>query len=73
MVVAMLCVLVPLVQAQESKLHPNCMSECDFQCMQIKIFTWSECRSECTMACKKLYDGNGVQQKHRKEKAGYDI
>ena len=71
MVEAILLMLVVVaVQAQEGKVNGNCMSECYFQCMQIRIFTWSECRSKCVKACTKPSRGvlkDGAQKKHTKE------
>ncbi|KAG5530526.1 hypothetical protein RHGRI_025466 [Rhododendron griersonianum] len=55
MMVAMFFVLATSVLAQEGNNNAgaNCMSECYYHCLQIKIFTLSECRRECIKACRK--------------------
>ncbi|KAG5530525.1 hypothetical protein RHGRI_025465 [Rhododendron griersonianum] len=74
----MLCMLVS-VQAQDVKETTNCMSECYFQCMQVRVFTWNECKRECVNACGKpsyraaLLEDDGVQKNRRQEATEYGM
>ncbi|KAI8537327.1 hypothetical protein RHMOL_Rhmol09G0015200 [Rhododendron molle] len=55
--VAKLCMMVVLVQAVQDgngDERANCMPECYFQCMQMRVFTWSECKHVCVHTCTKL-------------------
>ncbi|KAL8457756.1 hypothetical protein ACS0TY_035575 [Phlomoides rotata] len=46
-------VVVPVTEAAERNGNVNCMTECYFDCTQIKIFSNDECRKECVHACAK--------------------
>ncbi|KAL7098882.1 hypothetical protein ACP275_09G046500 [Erythranthe tilingii] len=51
--VALVAALVVAVVAQAAERNGNghCMTECYFECMQIKIFNEGECKRECILAC----------------------
>ncbi|KAL8457765.1 hypothetical protein ACS0TY_035584 [Phlomoides rotata] len=46
-------VVVPVTEATERNGNSNCMTECYFDCTQIKIFSDDECKKECVLACTK--------------------
>ncbi|KAL8457755.1 hypothetical protein ACS0TY_035574 [Phlomoides rotata] len=46
-------VVVPVTEAAERNGNMNCMTECYFDCTQIKIFSDEECKKECVPACAK--------------------
>ncbi|KAL3640750.1 hypothetical protein CASFOL_015718 [Castilleja foliolosa] len=56
-VVALLAALViaPAAQAAERNGNLQCMTECYFECTQIKIFTERECKKDCVNACARFF------------------
>lgn len=46
-----MCVLLVLAQGENRPPYPNCKSACYLECMQMRLFTWSECKRICKEAC----------------------
>lgn len=43
--------VVPAIEAAERNGNTHCMTECYFDCTQIKIFSDDECKKECILSC----------------------
>ncbi|KAL3639354.1 hypothetical protein CASFOL_017261 [Castilleja foliolosa] len=48
-------VVAPVAQAAERNVDLHCMTECYFECNQIKIFSERECKKDCVNACARLF------------------
>lgn len=50
---AVVCLIVALATAESGgATNPNyCNAKCRVECTQIRVFTWEECRMECSRAC----------------------
>lgn len=50
-VIMVALVMIMAAEAVERNGNVHCMTECYFDCMQIKIFNEGECKRECILAC----------------------
>ncbi|KAL6572195.1 hypothetical protein OROMI_013153 [Orobanche minor] len=62
MLVAAIMVAGTTAQVTEKNVNLQCMTECYFDCTQIKIFSASECKRECAVACARYFMRKAVEE-----------